>query len=109
MKPIKVAHVTTLDSFLRIYLLNQLRSIQNEGYAVFGISAPGSDVAALEAAGVRHLPVEMTRKHTPFADLLSLWRLYRVMRKDASPLSTRTTPNRGCLDSSPPASQACPS
>jgi glycosyltransferase involved in cell wall biosynthesis len=79
---IKVAHVTTIDRSLRYLLLNQLRHIQQAGYEVVGISSPGSEVPVIEAAGIRHIPVPMTRNVTPLADVVSFWRLYRVMRRE---------------------------
>jgi len=80
----KVAHITTIDGSLRYLLLNQLCSIQQAGYRVSGISSPGSEVPTIEAAGIRHIPVPMRRSSnlTPAADLLSFWRLYRVMRRE---------------------------
>ena len=50
MNGIKIAHVTTVDVSLRSLLLNQMRSLQDAGYEVVGISAPGPDVPFLEAA-----------------------------------------------------------
>jgi glycosyltransferase involved in cell wall biosynthesis len=79
---IKVAHITTIDLSLRYLLLNQLYSIQQDGYEVYGVSSPGPDVPALEALNIRHIPVPMTRNVTPLADLVSLWRLYWVMRRE---------------------------
>jgi glycosyltransferase involved in cell wall biosynthesis len=97
MKPIKVAHVSTVDSSLRYLLLRQLHSFQRAGYEVVGISAPGPDVPALEAAGVRHIAVPMTRNFTPHADAVSLWRLYRVMRREAFDIVHTHTPKAGLL------------
>ena len=77
---IKVAHVATVDLSLRFLLLNQLESLHEAGYSVTGISAAGPHVAAVEKRGIRHIAVPMTRSITPLADLMSLWRLYRVMR-----------------------------
>lgn len=79
---VKVAHVTTVDLSLRYLLLNQLISLQEAGYQVVGISAPGPEVRTLEAASIRHIPVPMTRNLTPGADLAALWRLYRVLRRE---------------------------
>lgn len=79
---IRVGHVTTIDMSLRYLLLNQLRSLQAAGYEVAGISSPGTDIAALEAASIRHVAIPFTRRFTPLADLLSLRRLYRVLRRD---------------------------
>ncbi len=78
----RVAHVTTVDLSLRYLLLNQLCSLQQAGYQVVGISSPGPEVPAIEAAGIRHISVPMTRNLTPWADLTALWRLYRAMRRE---------------------------
>ena len=93
----KVAHVTTIDMGLRYLLLNQLRSIQQAGYQVVGISAPGPDVEALAAAGIRHIPVHMTRRFTPGEDLRSLWNLYRVIRRERPTIVHTHNPKPGLL------------
>jgi glycosyltransferase involved in cell wall biosynthesis len=82
---------------LRGLLLNQLRSLQQAGFEVVGISAWGPDVAAVEAAGIRHIAVPMTRNVTPAADLISLWRLYRVMRQERFTIVHTHTPKPGLL------------
>jgi glycosyltransferase involved in cell wall biosynthesis len=97
VKPIKVAHVTTVDSSLRYLLLRQLHSLQEAGYDVVGISAPGPDVPAVEAAGVPHIAVPMTRNFTPRADWVSLARLYRVMREGKFDIVHTHTPKAGLL------------
>jgi len=83
MYHIKIVHITTVDLSLRYLLLNQLRSIQEAGYEVVGISSPGLEVPAIEAAGIRHISVRMTRNpFTPFQDLRALWQLYRIFRRE---------------------------
>ncbi len=94
---IRVAHVTTVAVSLHDLLLNQLRSLGEEGYAVSGISARGKEVAALEAGGIRHIGVEMTRNMTPLADLRSLWGLYRLMRRERFTIVHTHTPKAGLL------------
>ncbi|MDH3200661.1 MAG: glycosyltransferase family 4 protein [Myxococcales bacterium] len=93
----RVAHVTTVDLSLRYLLLNQLQRIQQEGYEVFGISADGPDVMAVEAAGIPHFAVPMTRRFTPLADLRALWSLVRVMRRERFDLVHTHTPKAGLL------------
>jgi glycosyltransferase involved in cell wall biosynthesis len=97
LNPVKIAHVTTVDISLRYLLLNQLRSIRSAGYEVIGISAPGPNVAALDSAGVRHIPVPMTRNLTPLADLISLWHLYRAIRRERCTIVHTHTPKAGLL------------
>src|SRR5437868_3456970 len=91
----KVAHVTTIDTTLHFLLQNQLKTLQQAGYEVAGISAPGPYSTDLEADGIRHLAVPMTRNFTPFPDLVSLWRLYRVMRRERFTIIHTHTPKPG--------------
>ena len=93
----KVAHVTTIDQSLQYLLLNQLCSIQRAGYAVIGISSPGSASAVLAQHGIRHVSVPITRTFTPLADLVSLGRLYRVMRREQPSIVHTHTPKPGLL------------
>ncbi len=97
MNAMKIAHITTVDCSLRALLLNQLRSIQEAGYEVVGISSPGSDVPTIEAAGIRHISVPMTRNLTPVADLISFWRLYRTMRRERFAVVHTHNPKPGLL------------
>ncbi|MBX3057500.1 MAG: glycosyltransferase family 4 protein [Anaerolineae bacterium] len=93
----KVAHITTIDLSLRFLLLNQLQSLQAAGYDVIGISAFGPDVPVLEASGIRHIAVPMTRRFSPLPDLLSLWRLYRVIRRERFTIVHTHNPKPGLL------------
>ena len=79
---IKVAHVATVDLSLRFLLLNQLKSLQEAGYSITGMSAAGPHVRELEGHGIHHIPVSLTRSMTPVSDLVALWRLYRIMRRE---------------------------
>lgn len=92
-----IAHITTIDQSLRYLLLNQLRSLQEAGYRVVGISAAGPEVPVIEAAGVRHIAVPMTRRLNPLADLASLRQLYRVMRRERFTIVHTHTPKPGLL------------
>ena len=78
----KAAHITTISSSLKLLLLNQLRYLQATGYEVVGISAPGPAAQALTEAGIRHIPVPLSRRMTPAADFAAFWKLYRVMRQE---------------------------
>jgi glycosyltransferase involved in cell wall biosynthesis len=96
-RKLRVAHVTTVDLSLRYLLLNQLERIQGEGYEVFGISADGPDVPVVEAAGIRHFAVPMTRRITPIADLRCLWTLVQIMRREHFDVVHTHTPKAGLL------------
>lgn len=98
-RPIRVAHVTNVALILHQHLLHQLCAIRDAGYDVAGISAPGLELesASVEAAGIPHIPVPMTRNFTPLADLKSLWSLYRVMRREEFGIVHTHNPKPGLL------------
>ncbi len=93
----KVAHITTIDMSLRYLLLNQMRSIRQAGYEVCGISSPGPGAPVIEAAGIRHIPTSITRNFTPLSDLISLRRLYRVIRRENFTIVHTHNPKPGLL------------
>lgn len=94
---LKVAHVATVDISLSHLLLNQMSDLKRAGWEVTGISSPGPDVPVIERAGIPHIAVPMTRQITPLADLVSLWKLYRVMRRERFTCVHTHTPKAGLL------------
>lgn len=92
-----MAHITTIDMSLRYLLLNQMCFLQKAGYQVLGISSPGPEVLSIEASGIRHISVPMTRNLTPVADMISLWRLYRVLKKEGFKIVHTHNPKPGFL------------
>ena len=79
-----VAHVTTTDISLEWLLGPQLAAIAAAGFEVVGVSAPGPYVEALEARGIRHVPLQhatrsfaLTQDARTFAELVSVFRRLR--------------------------------
>jgi glycosyltransferase involved in cell wall biosynthesis/ribosomal protein S18 acetylase RimI-like enzyme len=96
--PVRVAHLTTTDLTLRYLLLGQLRRLREEGYEVTGISAPGPNVAAIEAAGVRHLAWRnATRSWNLGADLRAFAELVRLLRRERFDLLHTHNPKPGVI------------
>jgi glycosyltransferase involved in cell wall biosynthesis len=83
---VKVAHLTTVDLSLRHLLLAQLEAARDAGHEVIGISAPGPDVAFLEARGIRHVPLDASTRSVDLgADVAAarqLWKILRVEQPD---------------------------
>lgn len=95
---IKIAYVSTIDMSLRYLLLNQMLNLRECGYEVIGISAPRSNVSVLEQAGIRHIPVSLTRSpFTPLKDLRALWQLYRIIRREKFTIVHTHSPKAGFL------------
>ena len=66
-----VVHLTTSDMSLRFLLLDQLRYLSDAGHVVRGLSGPGRERAAIEAAGIPVDTVPLTRKISPLRDLVA--------------------------------------
>ena len=95
---IKIAHITTIDLSLKYLLLNQLVFIKDQGYQVTGISSPGPYVKDLEDAGIRHIPVLISRRLiSPLADLVSLIRLVGLFRQEEFQIVHVHTPKASFL------------
>lgn len=77
----RLVHLATTDMSLDWLLGPQLRAFAAAGYEVVGMSAPGGHVAALEAAGMRHVAVRnATRAMDPVRDVRAVAELVRAFR-----------------------------
>ncbi|MEO7923982.1 MAG: glycosyltransferase family 4 protein [Chitinophagaceae bacterium] len=94
----KLIRITTAPLSLKYLLSNQMGYMQENGFEVIMVSSEGkewSDLIANEQC--EHRIVHMTRKITPFSDLRSLWRLYRLFRKEKPDIVHSHTPKAGLL------------
>jgi glycosyltransferase involved in cell wall biosynthesis len=94
----KIIRITTAPISLNLLLKGQMRFMQENGFEVVMVSSEGKEwdeVIATEQC--RHQVIPMTRRLTPFADLRSLWRLYRFIRKEKPDIVHSHTPKAGLL------------
>lgn len=94
----KLIRMTTIPGSLGGLLKGQLKFMK-EHFEVIGVSS--SENGLLEKVGSREkvpvVPIEMTRRITPFKDLVSVWKLYRLFKRE-KPLIVHThTPKAGTL------------
>ncbi len=78
-------------------LSNQMSSLRESGFEVVGISSPSSREELRDIEGTRHVAIPISRNLTPFADLVSLGRLWRVMRRERFTIVHTHTPKAGLL------------
>ena len=70
----------------------------NQHYDVIGVSSAGNSFTNIETnEGVRMIEVNMTRSITPIADLISLFKLYRVFKNEKPFIVHSHTPKAGTL------------
>ncbi len=97
-RPIRVAHVTSIDLTFRFLLLDQFRRLRAEGFEVYGISADGPWTAEVEAEGVRHITWKhVTRSWSPLEDARSFLDLIRILRRERFDLVHTHNPKSGIL------------
>lgn len=97
-RPVRVAHIATVDSTLRFILLGQLRRLLDEGFEVTTVSAPGPYVSDVEAEGIRHIAWRhVTRAWDPVADVRAFLDLLRILRRERFDLVHTHNPKPGFL------------
>lgn len=94
--PRRVLHITTSDSSLELLLRPQLLACRDAGYEVITASAAGRYAPAIEAAGIRHIPLEhATRSMDVRRDLDMIVELMRVIRAEKPDIVHTHNPKPG--------------
>src|ERR1700730_17232143 len=93
----RVLHVVT--SAISVDLMRgQLQYLREAGFDVSLVSSPGRGLErAAENEGARSFGVKMARGVSPLRDLVSLWRLWRLIRELRPDLINVSTPKAGLL------------
>jgi len=94
----KIIRITTVPGSLLGLLKGQLQ-FMSEYFDIIGISSSGEGL--LEEMGkfekVKTIPVEMTRKITPIQDLIAVYKLYKILKKEKPLIVHSHTPKAGTL------------
>lgn len=97
----KIIRITTVSGSLRDLLQGQLKFMSNYFDMVAISSSGGSSWRNLykygETEGVKTIPIEMTRKITPIKDIIAVYKLYKVLRKEKPDIVHTHTPKAGTL------------
>jgi glycosyltransferase involved in cell wall biosynthesis len=93
----RLLRITTVPISLKILLTGQLSFFKSHGFDVLAVSADGPEVKDIVAEGIPHHAVPMTRKITPFHDLVSLFALIRLISKFRPHIVHTHTPKAGLL------------
>ena len=98
MNKTKIIRITTVPVSLKTLLKGQLRFMSEHGFEVIGVSSKGDDLIEVEnREGVKTISVEMERRISPFKDLVSLFKLYKVLNKEKPQIVHSITPKAGLL------------
>ena len=94
----KIIRITTVSSSLKGLLKGQLGFMKSH-YDMLGIASDENNhlKAYEEREGVRTMHVSMTRKITPFKDLIGVYQLYKIFKKEKPFIVHTHTPKAGTL------------
>lgn len=99
IKQRSIVHITTIPQSLCIFFNGQFRYMQNSGFDVMAISSPGKwlDIFAKREQHIQVFGLKITRKITPIQDLLTLYRLCRLLHRIKPDIVHAHTPKAGLL------------
>lgn len=96
MKP-KLIRLTTVALSLDVLLRGQLRFL-NRTFEVIAVASGREPLDAVgQREGVRTVEIPMQRNIAPMADLVSLWRLFRLFRREKPHIVHANTPKGSLL------------
>lgn len=82
-KKIKVCQVASADISLRFLILPFMKDLQEYDFEVWGVCSPGKWVKELQQEGFEMRTFAITRRiFTPATDLLALFQLFRLFKKE---------------------------
>ncbi len=96
--PKTLIRITTVPMAFKVLLAGQSKFMSEHGFNVIMISADGNEVEDLKKEeGCKHIIVPMTRRITPFNDIVSFFKLRKVIKKYHPDIVHTHTPKAGLL------------
>jgi glycosyltransferase involved in cell wall biosynthesis len=93
---VRVVNILTSSLTVR-FLEGQPEYFQNKGFEIVIVSSPGEELSKVHRKGARTIAVPMAREMSPWCDLLSLWRIWRVLSRLRPVITNVATPKAGLL------------
>ena len=94
----KIVRITTVPMSLRYLLKGQMFYMSQNGFEVTMISSDGKELRdVIENEECTHQIIPLTRKITPFSDLVAVFRLYLILVKVKPRIVHTHTPKAGIV------------
>ena len=94
----KLFRITTVPQTLNAFCKGLLKELSQEGYEVVAVSSPGDILDEFTLSeDVRTISVPMERHISPTKDVKSLWKMWKVMRKEKPEMVHSMTPKAGMI------------
>ena len=93
----KIIRISTVPISLNVFCKGLLQELSND-YEIVAVSSPGTDLEKVEMREkVRTFAVPMRRHISPLHDLISLWQLFWLFRREKPDMVHSITPKAGLL------------
>ncbi|WKS94933.1 glycosyltransferase family 4 protein [Riemerella columbina] len=94
----KLIRITTVPTSLKILLRGQHMFMTKNRFEVVGVSSPGIDLEEVSnSENIRIYSIDMSRQITPFKDLKSLWKMWKLLNKEKPQIVHTHTPKAGLI------------
>lgn len=94
----KLIRITTVSKSLKRLLKGQLNYMNTHGFEVIGISSPDEFLPEVQKVEkIQTYGVSMQRGIAPLHDLKSLWKLYKILKKEKPQIVHTHTPKAGTV------------
>lgn len=94
----KLIRITTVPLSLKVLLKGQHQFMSQNGFEVIGIASQGKELDEVQQMEViRTVSLEMTRTISPLKDIKSLWKFYRLCKKEKPQIVHSHTPKAGIV------------
>lgn len=96
-RAIRLMRTSTVSSSLRTFCLEQMKHLQEQGYAVTAVSSDDADLQVIADSKIATYPVSMKRHISPLHDAVSLYDMLRALRAVNPDIVHSITPKAGLL------------
>lgn len=94
----KLIRVTTVPISLKLLITGQMKFMSESGFEVIAVSADGKEIEEVKQnEGCTHITINLSRKITPFNDLISLWQMYKLFKNQKPDIVHTHTPKAGLI------------
>ena len=93
----RLLRITTVPISLHLLLKGQPQFMQSNGFKVLTVSADGKELAAIKSSGIPHQIINLTRKISPIADTIALWKMIQLIKSFKPDIVHTHTPKAGLI------------
>jgi glycosyltransferase involved in cell wall biosynthesis len=93
----RLLRITTVPISLHLLLKGQPQFMQSNGFKVLTVSADGKELAAIKSTGIPHQIINLTRKISPIADTIALWKMIQLIKSFKPDIVHTHTPKAGLI------------